>query len=307
MVNRPALIFINEVSPRDGFQIEPLFIPTADKIEYINALSKAGLAKIEVTSFVSPKAIPALADAAQVIQGIQRHPNVQYSALVPNVKGLERALQANVDEINFVLSATESHSQANLRQSRAQSLEQLRQILQLAGSVSLNVSISTLFGCPFEGLVAIEAAQEMVQKVVDTGARRIALCDTTGMANPEQVRQLASWAVQQWPDIQWTVHFHDTRGMGLANAYSAYLAGIRHFDASLGGLGGCPYAPGASGNVCTEDLVHMFEAMGLNTGVNLAKLLTIAKTLPSLIGRPISGHVAKAGPVGQQAAAAKLN
>ncbi len=287
---------IHEVAVRDGFQIEPHFIPTADKIALINALGRSGVAKIEATSFSSPKAIPALADAAEVMLGIERQPHVTYAALVPNARGAERALQCRVDELNIVMSASETHNLANLRLRREQSMAGFADILGLAsGSAAVNASLSTAFGCPFEGTIADEAILELIADLVAIGITRITLCDTTGMANPAQVKRLCSLALTAWPDITFTAHFHNTRGMGLANVLGAMEAGITHFDASLGGLGGCPFAPGASGNVCTEDLVHMLHAMGHDTGVNLQSLLDCASQLPAMVGHAVPGQVLKAG------------
>ena len=293
----PQRIRIQEVCVRDGFQIEPVFVPTARKVELINALGRTGLSKIEVTSFSSPKAIPALADAEEVMRLIDRVPGVEYAALVPNVRGAQRALACEVDELNLVMSASPSHNQANLRMGMEQSLAQFADIVTtVSGQARINASLSTAFGCPFDGDVPAARVLELVQRFVDLGIPRVALCDTTGMANPAQVRRLFSAVIERWPAVTFTAHFHDTRAMGLANALAALEAGVRHFDASLGGLGGCPFAPGASGNVCTEDMVHMFQAMGCDTGVDLELLLTLARSLPDIVGHPVPGQVMKAGP-----------
>ncbi|MDQ7729049.1 hydroxymethylglutaryl-CoA lyase [Halomonas sp. SpR8] len=293
----PAKIEINEVAPRDGLQIEARFVVTEDKIRWIDALSTTGLRRIEATSFTSPKAIPNLRDAAEVVTGIQRREGVDITVLVPNVKGTERALACQVDEINLVMSASNSHGLANLRMTLEQSLEQFATILEVTqgSGVFINASLSTAFGCPFEGEIPETRVLELVGKLIDLGIQGITLCDTTGMANPVQVKRLCEAVLGRWPDTPFTLHFHNTRGMGLANALAAWQAGITRFDASLGGLGGCPFAPGASGNVCTEDLVHMFEAMGVDTGVDLDALLEIAATLPDLIGHDVPGQVVKAG------------
>jgi len=290
-------LYIQEVSVRDGFQIEPRFIPTPRKIELINALSRTGLAKIEVTSFSSPKAIPALADAEDVMRGIDRVSGVEYAALVPNVRGAERALGCGVDELNLVMSASETHNRANLRMTREQSLAQFAEIVAVAnGKAHVNISLSTAFGCPFDGEVLDLRVIRLVERYVEMGVSRVTLCDTTGMANPAQVRRLCVAVLRAWPQLVLTAHFHDTRGMGLANALAALEAGVVRFDASLGGLGGCPFAPGASGNVCTEDLVHMFKAMGLETGVALDALLDLARQMPEFVGHEVPGQVMKAGP-----------
>jgi hydroxymethylglutaryl-CoA lyase len=292
---------INEVAPRDGFQIEATFVPTAAKIRLIDALSATGLARIEATSFVSPKAVPALADAAEVVAGIRRRPGVGITVLVPNVKGAERALAAGVDEINLVMSASDSHGLANLRMTPTQSLEQFAAIVEAVRAqpqgreLFINASLSTSFGCPFEGAVPEARVLDLVERQLALGVQGVTLCDTTGMANPAQVARLCEAAQARFPGIPFTQHFHNTRGMGLANALAAWQAGITRFDASLGGLGGCPYAPGATGNVCTEDLVHMFEQMGVATGVDLDGLLAASATLPELVGHETPGQVVKAG------------
>ncbi|MGO3700692.1 MULTISPECIES: hydroxymethylglutaryl-CoA lyase [Halomonas] len=293
----PLRIEINEVAPRDGLQIEARFVPTEEKIRWIDALSTTGLKRIEATSFTSPKAIPNLRDAADVVTSLQRRAGVDITVLVPNVKGAERALACNVDEINLVMSASDSHGLANLRMTPEQSLEQFSAILDVTqgSGVFINASLSTTFGCPFEGEVPEARVLELVEKLIALGIQGVTLCDTTGMANPAQVKRLCEAVLERWPETPFTLHVHNTRGMGLANALAAWQAGITRFDSALGGLGGCPFAPGATGNVCTEDLVHMFEAMGVDTGVDLDVLLNVAATLPELIGHEVPGQVVKAG------------
>ncbi|MCX5591229.1 hydroxymethylglutaryl-CoA lyase [Alcaligenes endophyticus] len=290
-------IEINEVAPRDGLQIEPQLVPTADKIAFIDQLSTCGFRRIEVTSFTSPRAIPALADAQEVMQGIRRDPDVIYTALIPNLKGLERALAVGIDECNIVMSCSETHNRANLRMTRAQSKQQLLDIIEQAQAHNLpcNVSLSTAFGCPFEGDIAPEQVLALSQEFMAAGATGITLCDTTGMAYPTQVTQLCAQHIAHIPASALTLHLHNTRGMALANALAGWGEGITRFDAAAGGLGGCPYAPGASGNVSTEELVHMFECMWINTGVNLNRLLDIVKDLPALVQRPLSSPLLTAG------------
>ena len=292
-----ARVFINEVAPRDGFQIERDFVPTADKIALIDDLSPLGFAKIETTSFTSPRAIPNLADAGEVMAGIRRQPGVDYVALIPNEKGVERALACGTDELNFVMSASDSHGRANLRMTADQSLERFARMADLAdgSGAFLNASISTAFGCPFEGEVRPERVLEIVARLAAIGIQGISLCDTTGMANPRQVAALCEAVLSRQPKLSLTVHLHNTRGMGLANALAAHQAGVMRFEAALGGLGGCPFAPGATGNVCTEDLVHMFEQMGVDTGVDLDGLLKVAEGLPAIVGHDVPGQVVKAG------------
>lgn len=291
-------LFIQEVAPRDGFQNEAQFIDTDDKIRFIDALSECGFAKIEVTSFTSAKAIPALRDAEAVMQQINRRPGIVYTVLVPNLRGAERALSCRVDEINLVMSASETHNRANLRMSREQSFAQLRDIINtLRGSgVAINVSLSTVFGCPMEGDVSVDEVMRLVDGFAQLDVRSMTLCDTTGMAYPTQVNEIAAQARQRFASIDFTLHFHNTRGMALANTMAALDAGIRRFDASAGGIGGCPYAPGASGNVCTEELVHMLNLMGYDTGVDLQRLLAVSAALPALIGHDVPSQLLKAGP-----------
>ena len=288
---------INEVAPRDGFQSEERFIPTEQKIALIDALTATGIARIEATSFVSPKAIPNLRDAADVVSAIQRREGVDVTVLVPNLKGAEQAMAYGVDEINLVMSASNAHGRANLRMTPEESLTQFGAILQaVRGSgVFINASLSTTFGCPFEGHVPEARVFSLVEQQLALGVEGVTLCDTTGVANPAQVEALCRQVLERFPGVPFTLHFHNTRGMGLANALAAWQAGITRFDASLGGLGGCPFAPGATGNVCTEDLVHMFEQMDVATGVNLPALLDISATLPALIGHETPGQVVKAG------------
>lgn len=296
MTPNQTRLHIQEVSVRDGFQIEPIFVPTDTKVDLINALSRTGLAKIEVTSFTSPKAIPALADAEEVLARIERVSGVEYTALVPNVRGAWRALKTRLDEFNLVMSASETHGFANLRMTPEQSLEQFAEIANVVdGKVALCASISTAFGCPFDGEVPAERVLDIVQQIVDMGIARVTLCDTTGIANPRQVHELCGRVRERWPNIEVTAHFHNTRGMGLANAVAALQAGITRFDASIAGLGGCPFAPGASGNVCTEDMVHMFEAMGFDTGVDLEGLIACSRRIPQIVQHEVPGQVVKAG------------
>lgn len=295
---RGRRIQICEVGPRDGLQMEKAFVPTQEKIRLINDLSAAGLPKIEVSAFVSPKAIPALADADEVLRGITRRAGTVYAALVPNVRGAERALAARVDEINLVLSASETHNLCNLRMTRAQSTQALLEVVQLAraSACAVNVSISCSFGCPMEGEVAEHEVWHIVETFARAGVRGVSLCDTTGMASPAQVRSMTAQARERWPHLALTLHLHDTRGLALANVLAAMEAGATQFDAALGGLGGCPYAPGASGNACTQDLVHALHLMGYETGVDLQALLAASARLPALIGHATASALDAAGP-----------
>jgi len=292
-------LYIQEVVTRDGFQAESSFIPSADKIALINRLSKAGYAKIEVTSFTSPKAIPMLADAQEVMRKIDRVPGVEYTVLIPNLKGAERALEVGVDEFNLVMSVSETHNQSNLRMTRADSAKVLGNVIRIAhdAKVAVNVSLSTSFGCPMSGMTPISELMHWIDHFVNEGVRGISICDTTGMANPQHVKEVCEQAQSKYPAMEWTLHFHNTRGMGLANALAAVEVGINRFDSSLGGLGGCPYAPGATGNVCTEELVHMFDLMGYNTNINLDLLLECSAQLRDLVGRTLPSQLLLAGKV----------
>lgn len=291
-------IHMQEVGTRDGLQVEEAFVPTEEKIALVDALSQAGMAKIEVTAFVSAKAIPALRDAEIVLREIDRRPGVVYSALVPNVRGAERAIDSNADELNLVMSASESHNLANLRMTREQSYAALSEVNALArqAKVPVNVSLSCCFGCPMEGDVPVSTVLDWCGEFIEElGARGVTLCDTTGMAFPGQVATLVAAFRERWPDTELTLHFHNTRGMGLANVIAAIDAGADRFDASLGGIGGCPYAPGATGNVCSEEMVHALELMGYRTGVDLKLLIATSKRLPGLIGHDIPSQIVKAG------------
>ena len=284
-------IYMQEVVTRDGFQNEKNFISTDKKIELINQLSQCGYSKIEVTSFTSPKAIPALRDAEQVMQGIIRHPDITY------IRGAERALSCDVDEVNLVMSASEAHNLSNLRMARETSFYGLCQVINEVqpSNTFINVSLSTAFGCPMEGNVSLETVLSWVARFEEKGVHGITLCDTTGMAYPTQVAEMVAAFKKRFPYLQLTVHLHNTRGMALSNALAAIENGADRFDSALGGLGGCPYAPGATGNVSTEDLVHMLELMGYCTGINQEKVLKAAARLPALVHHDVPSQVLKAG------------
>jgi hydroxymethylglutaryl-CoA lyase len=290
-------LIVQEVSPRDGLQIEPKWVETADKIALIDQLSLAGFSRIEAGSFVSPKAIPALRDGDDVFRGIRRQTGVIYVALIPNLKGAQRAMAAGADELNLVMSASQTHNLANMRMRCEQSLAAFGEVVALVqGSpLSLNGSIATTFGCPFEGKIDEDRVLQIVDAYLELGMQGVTLADTTGMANPRQVHRIVSRVLERLPASALTLHFHNTRGLGLSNVLAAYEAGARRFDASLGGLGGCPFAPGASGNICTEDLVNLCEEMGIDTGIDLPHLLTLSRRLPDLLGHELPGQVAKAG------------
>jgi hydroxymethylglutaryl-CoA lyase len=295
-------LYINDVAVRDGFQIEKVFVPTATKVELINQLSRTGLHKIEVTSFVSPKAVPALADANEVLAGIERVPGVVYVALVPNIRGVHNAAATakKPDELNGVVSASETHNRANINRTHDESLAELATMVKVAheAGMKITMSLSTTFGCPFEGHVSEDVVLTFVERFRELGFDGISLADTTGMANPRQVQDLTRKVLERFPpptETYYTLHFHNTRGMGLANVVAGMEAGVRSFDGSLSGLGGCPFAPGATGNICTEDMVNMLEDMGHDTRVDLAKLLAVARRMPLIVGHDVPGQVMKAG------------
>jgi len=293
------MIYVQEVVTRDGFQNEGHFVPTNKKIELINKLSKVGLNKIEVTSFVSPKAVPNLRDAEEVMDGINRNPNITYSALVPNLIGARRAVECEVDEINLLVSASNTHNLKNVNYTTEQTFEKFNEIIDYLSNkkISINGSLGTSFGCPFEGQIPAEHILNLIEKYFELGVFNITLADTTGMAIPNQVYNLCTKIINEFPTINITLHFHNTRGMGLANVLEGIRAGINRFDSSLGGLGGCPFAPGATGNICTEDLVHMLYFMGYKMTVNLDKLVNVAKYLQEIIPWELDGQVIKSGKI----------
>jgi hydroxymethylglutaryl-CoA lyase len=284
-------VSVREVAPRDGLQNEAP-IPTAAKIQLIDALSGTGVQRIEDVSFVHPKAIPQMADADEVWAGITRNPRVRYSALIPNSRGAQRAIGAGFREIEVVVSASDTHNRRNLNRSTAESLDDIAALIPLVhdAGATLEVIVATSFGCPFEGDVDPERVATIVARVRGDGADRIAFGDTTGMATPRRVRDLLA-AVR--PDL---LHFHDTRGTGLANVLTALELGVTEFDASVGGIGGCPYAPGASGNIATEELVHMLDDMGIVTGIDLDALIKVAELAEKLLDRTLPSGVLRAGP-----------
>src|SRR5450830_1584894 len=293
-------VLISEVGPRDGLQSVKATMPTAEKFRWIDALVAAGLREIEVCSFVPPKLLPQMADAAEVVRHALTHPGVTIMALVPNLRGAEAALKSGVHKITIPCSASEAHSLANVRKSRKDMVEEVRAIVHLrdeiAPGVKIEAGLSTAFGCSIQGIVTDDDVVWMAEQVVVAGVDEVGLSDTTGMANPAQVRRLFNKVRAAIGNKTGAAHMHNTRGLGLANCLAAYDVGVRTFDASLGGLGGCPYAPGASGNVVTEDLVFMFEAMGISTGVDLEKLIAARASLKAgLPGEPVYGMTPLAG------------
>jgi hydroxymethylglutaryl-CoA lyase len=293
----PKSVTIVEVGPRDGLQNEGRFVPTDQKIELIERLSETGLRRIEITSFVHPKAIPQLQDSEEVVKRINRKPGIIYSILVPNEKGLEKALASGVGEIAFFVSASETHNQKNVKMSVSESLKGFHQIAgrALSNGIRMRGYVVTAFGCPYEGRIPLEKVKFIVKEYQTLGVHEIALGDTTGMANPVQVTQMVERIKPCLAETGLALHFHDTRGAALANILAALQEGVTVFDGSIGGLGGCPYAPGASGNIATEDLVNMLEEMGIETGVNLEKLIQCAQYAREIIKKDLPGHLIRAG------------
>jgi hydroxymethylglutaryl-CoA lyase len=297
----PAQVRIREVGPRDGFQNEPEVIPTAEKVRLIELLGRTGLARMEVTSFVRPDVIPQLADAEQVLDAVSLPGDVAVSVLIPNERGLERALvhRGRFQEINGFLSASETHNQKNVGRSVDESLEGLRRMFARAREEGLRCEgvISTSFGCPYEGQTPVERVLEVARALASAGCEEVAFGDTTGMANPVQVREFFPAAFEALPGIELTAHFHNTRGQGLANVLAALESGVASFESSFGELGGCPVPPGATGNIATEDLVSMLHEMGISTGVELPALIEASRAAQEVLGRPLGSHVLSAGPV----------
>ncbi len=297
MNDLPASVKVKEAGPRDGLQAEAAILSTGDKLHLIDCLADAGLREIETSSFVHPEAIPPLADAGEVFAGLERRPNVVYSAIVPNEKGAQRAVEAGADEIQVFLAATEGYNQNNVKMSVEESLEQSARIAEIvrgAGTPFVAV-LSVAFGCPYEGPVERERVLEVSGRLIELGAGEITFGDTTGMAYPTQVRELSEAYRQRYPEVPLRLHFHNTRGMGLANVLAGLEAGIDRIDASVGGLGGSPYAAGATGNISTEDLVHMLHEMGVETGIDLEALIGCAQLLEELLEHELPGQVMKAG------------
>jgi hydroxymethylglutaryl-CoA lyase len=286
----PSAVEIGEVGPRDGLQNEAT-VPVADRIRLIDALSATGLRRIEAVSFVSPAAIPPMAGAGEVMAGITRRPGVVYRALVPNVKGAELALAAGIDELTVTVSASESYSARNVRMSVEESVVAAAGICAVAGSVPADVIVSCAFGSPYEGDIAPDEVAALGRRLVERGAARVTYADTTGMATPGRIDALVDLAGD---DIG--LHLHDTRGTALVNAYAALLRGVRRFDSAVGGLGGSPFAAGAGGNLSTEDFVHLLDDLGVETGIDLERLLDVSREVAAIVDHPVPSRVASAGP-----------
>jgi hydroxymethylglutaryl-CoA lyase len=301
MTALPSRVRIREVGPRDGFQNEPEVIPTSEKVRLIELLGRTGLRRLEVTSFVRADVIPQLADAEQVLDTVRLPETVAVSVLIPNERGLERALahRDRFQEINGFLSASESHNQKNVGRSVEESLDGLRRTFVRAREEGLRCEgvISTSFGCPYEGHVPVERVLSIASQLAEAGCGEVGFGDTTGMANPLQVREFFAAASEALPAVELTAHFHNTRGQGLANVLAALESGVESFESSFGELGGCPVPPGATGNIATEDLVSMLHEMGIETGVDLPALIEASRAAQAVLGRALGSHVLLAGPV----------
>lgn len=292
----PKQITINEVGPRDGFQNVKTFIPTQDKIAIIEALIDAGIRDFELTSFVSPKAIPQLADAAEVCRAIlEKHGGkINGSALVPNLRGAQTAWEAGLREVACVISVSASHNRANINRTLDESINDLAKMIESLPEMKIRVDLATALACPFEGWIKPAAVGALAFRIHQLGIRNIVLADTIGVATPDRVYELSTYMRKQFPDVEFSLHLHDTRGMGLTNTLAGMMAGISTFETSIAGLGGCPFAPGAAGNTATEDLVNMLEDMNVSTGANLDKLVDVVRLVGEKVNAPINSHLAKA-------------
>jgi hydroxymethylglutaryl-CoA lyase len=304
MAELPSRVRIREVGPRDGFQNEPETLSTADKVRLIDMLSATGLSRIEVTSFVRPDVIPQLSDAAEVLAAAQRRDGVAFSVLIPNQRGLERALEMRerFDEVSVFLSASETHNRHNVNRSVEESLAGLEATLSAAGEAGLRREgvIATSFGCPYEGEVPTERVFAIAERLAAAGCEEVGFGDTTGMANPRQVHEFFADARERLGGVELTAHFHNTRGQGLANVVAALEEGVESFESSFGELGGCPVPPGSTGNVSSEDVISMLHEMGVETGVELPRLIAASRAAQEVLGRPLGAHVLRAGPVDWQ-------
>ena len=288
---------VTEVGPRDGFQSEKTVLKTEDKIDIINNLIEAGFPRIEVSSFVSPKAIPQLADAETILNKVNRNSNTTLAALVPNSRGALRAVEAKLDQIVVFLSASESHNKKNVNRSVDESLQGFREIADIAGknNIPIQGDIATAFGCPFEGNISPKKLANISKEYKQMGFKGVTLGDTTGMATPVVVTHAINAIRDNVPDFNITLHFHNTRGVGLANVMTGLNEGITDYESCFGGMGGCPFAPNATGNICSEDLIYLLHEMGIKTGIDLDKTIAIAKKVENLVGHKLPGQVMRAG------------
>jgi hydroxymethylglutaryl-CoA lyase len=288
----PENVTIVDVCMRDGLQNVQGFVPTDKKIKIIESLINAGIRRLEITSFVNPKVIPQLADSASIAKTVrEKYPEINAIALVPNLRGAEFAIENGIQEITCVISASESHNKANVNRSIEKSFEELEMICRVEANISVRLSLATAFVCPFDGITPIGRALELAERALALGVKEIIFCDTIGVASPVHVSQLSAEAKKRWPDTRIGLHLHNTRGLGLTNAFSAMLQGIDIFEVSAGGLGGCPFAPGASGNTATEDMVNMLDEMRINSGISLAELLQATHYISENVNAKLSSNM----------------
>ena len=296
-MNLPKKVTIREVATRDGIQGEREFIPTEDKVRIINAIAAAGVTRIEATSFMSPRALPQTADAEEVMAGVERRPGTRYECLIANVKGAQRAAAARVDGMCLVIAASDTMNRANVNMTTEESLALAPTIIEIAhrDNIPLMVGIASATGCPYTGQVAEERVLWVAEELMRMEVDELYFADSLGFGNPAQMERLAALLRERYPEATLGVHIHDTRGLGLANTVACLQAGITLFEGSIGGLGGCPFAPGSTGNVCTEDMVHMLHLMGVETGIDLDKLIEAARLTQEIVGHPLPGRVMTVG------------
>jgi hydroxymethylglutaryl-CoA lyase len=296
----PETVQVVDITGRDGFQNVKEWIPTDLKMQVLDHLAAAGVSKMEATSFVSPRAIPQMADAAEIVAHMrEKHPDVALVALTPNLKGVQRAAQCGVTEVSYVISVSAAHNKANINRTHKESLDDLAAIVEACPSVAVNLSMSTVFGCPFNGEVPMDRVLWLIGETLKRGAKTYSLCDTIGVANPVQVRAVITAVRETYPDLDFGLHLHDTHGMGLANTFAALQCGVSRFETAAGGLGGCPFAPGAAGNTSTEDMLNMLHRMGVRSGVNLEKYLEAVAVVRERINPDLPGRLAAARTYGE--------
>jgi hydroxymethylglutaryl-CoA lyase len=296
-MNLPDKVTICEVGLRDGLQNEKRIFSLEEKLQLLNAVVESGVKVVEVGSFVHPKAVPAMADTDKLVQAMEKIDGVEYRVLVPNLKGVERAFASGIKKVKLTVSASEDHCINNFNKKPLEMMEGFTNCVEYAAKNNMEVSgaISTSFGCPFQGKVPVEQVENVVRRFLQLGITELSLSDTTGMANPRQVFELGSYMVKTFPQVRWVMHFHNTRDMALANIIAGMQAGITTFDGAFAGLGGCPFAPGASGNVATEDVIHMLHEMGIDTGIHLEKAMATARMAEKMVGHQAGSAVLKAG------------
>ncbi len=290
----PRNVTVIEVGPRDGFQNVKEMIPLEDKLAIIQALIQSGVRQMEITSFVNPKWLPQMADAAQVAEAVlsQAPEDFRAIALAPNLRGVQNAVKAGLKDVTYVISASESHNRKNVNRSRMESLEELSKIMAEFPHTHIRVSLAVSFGCPFDGNVGLEQVVSMVEKIREAGVKELVLCDTIGVANPLQVQNTVKKVKEEFPDMSLGLHFHDTRGLGIANIYAGLLAGVDAFETSVGGLGGCPFAPGSAGNTATEDMLNLLNGMEIHHGIHMKAYMEAVETVKARVKAPITGRMA---------------